>query len=250
MNGVVVFIGPTLDPDAIPPGLHVRGPARRGDVLLAMRAGFRDIAIVDGYFDHALPVWHKEILYALSQGHRVWGAASMGALRAAELARYGMRGIGRIFEAYRDGLLEDDDEVVIVHGDAEAKYRAMSEALVNMRVTLSQAVTDGVLGSTLASEYLSLARACYYPERNYAQLLSLAANSATLAPTVPALRAWLGPRFENKRDQKARDAAELLAQLGSTASDEPKDPQHVGERFVFAHTDGFQQLVDQLGLTL
>ena len=43
----------------------------------------------------------------------------MGALRAAELHAFGMRGVGRIFEAFRDGELEDDDEVAVVHGPAE-----------------------------------------------------------------------------------------------------------------------------------
>ena len=40
----------------------------------------------------------------MSEGVPVFGAASMGALRAAELHEFGMRGIGRIFEAFRDGV--------------------------------------------------------------------------------------------------------------------------------------------------
>jgi hypothetical protein len=74
----------------------------------------------------------------LAAGIPVYGAASMGALRAAELAQFGMVGVGRIFEAYRDGVLEpfdepfeDDDEVAVLHGPPELGHRAMSEALVN-----------------------------------------------------------------------------------------------------------------------
>ena len=51
----------------------------------------------------------------MSQGIHVFGSASMGALRA-ELCPFGMVGVGRIFEAYRDGELEDDDEVAVIHG--------------------------------------------------------------------------------------------------------------------------------------
>ena len=89
------------------------------------------IGIIDGYFQWAPAVWHKEILWAIQQGVHVFGAASMGALRAAELAPFGMRGVGRIFEAYRDGVLpgsgdepfEDDDEVAVVHGPAGERVR-------------------------------------------------------------------------------------------------------------------------------
>ena len=48
-------------------------------------------------------MWHKEILFALSEGIDVYGAASMGALRAAELDAFGMRGIGDVYSAYAEG---------------------------------------------------------------------------------------------------------------------------------------------------
>src|SRR5581483_2813112 len=91
-------------------------------------------------------VWHKEILWALTQGIHVYGSASIGALRAAELAPFGMVGVGRIFEAYRDGRLEDDDEVAVVHGPAEHAFQVHSEALVNLRATLAAARTAEVVG--------------------------------------------------------------------------------------------------------
>ena len=47
----------------------------------------------------------------MAAGTQVFGAASMGALRAAELAPFGMIGVGAIFAAYRDGRLTGDDEV-------------------------------------------------------------------------------------------------------------------------------------------
>ena len=43
-------------------------------------AGYRRIGIIDGHFGNVPSVWHKEILFALSKGVEVSGAASMGAL--------------------------------------------------------------------------------------------------------------------------------------------------------------------------
>jgi hypothetical protein len=42
------------------------------------------------------------------------GASSMGALRAAELDSMGMVGIGTVYQYYRDGIIESDDDVAIV----------------------------------------------------------------------------------------------------------------------------------------
>ena len=92
-------------------------------------------------------VRHKEILWAMSRGIHVFGSASIGALRAAELAAFGMEGVGTIFELYRDGVLEDDDEVAIAHGPAEVGFVAGSEAMVNIRQTLQRAERDGVISA-------------------------------------------------------------------------------------------------------
>jgi hypothetical protein len=54
------------------------------------------IGVIDGYFEVVPTVWHKEILWAMAQGIHVFGAASIGALRAAELDSFGMRGVGRL----------------------------------------------------------------------------------------------------------------------------------------------------------
>ena len=70
-------------------------------MIAAVRDGATAIGLVDGYFGGAAAVWHKEILYALSLGVRVLGASSMGALRAAECAAYGMEPVGEIARGLR-----------------------------------------------------------------------------------------------------------------------------------------------------
>jgi len=60
-------------------------------------------------------VAHKEILDVLKKGVTVVGGSSMGALRAAELDAFGMVGAGRIYECYRSGRIEADDEVAVTY---------------------------------------------------------------------------------------------------------------------------------------
>src|SRR5215471_16759549 len=95
-----LFVGPTLARTELGALCEFicLPPAAQGDVYHLARSRPRAIGIIDGYFDGMPAVWHKEILWALTQGIHVFGSASMGALRAAELHEFGMRGIGRIFE--------------------------------------------------------------------------------------------------------------------------------------------------------
>jgi hypothetical protein len=69
----------------------------------------------------------------------VFGSAGAGALRAAELETFGMRGIGWVFQAFRDGTLDQDDEVAVQCGNRADGYRPRSEAMVNIRQTLRAA---------------------------------------------------------------------------------------------------------------
>jgi hypothetical protein len=127
---IYVFLGPTLavtDARRILDATYLP-PVAMGDVaaVLMQPTTPKAIAIIDGVFQNVPAVWHKEILFALSQGVRVFGSSSMGALRAAELHAFGMEGVGRVFAAYRDGVLEDDDEVAVIHGPAEFGYLQLS----------------------------------------------------------------------------------------------------------------------------
>src|SRR5690348_14464795 len=101
-NQIFIFLGPTLSVTQASQILPARyfAPVRCGDILACLRLKPRVIGIIDGFFDRSASVWHKEILWALEAGVRVFGASSMGALRAAELEVFGMEGYGDIFAAY------------------------------------------------------------------------------------------------------------------------------------------------------
>ena len=141
---IPLFIGPSWPgiEASMPPEIDVRPPARRGDIAAAAAARPPAIALVDGVFETTPSVWHKEILHVLAQGITVFGAASLGALRAAELWQYGMVGIGKVFEAYRDGRQTRDDAVMVLHAPAALSYRPLTVALVDIEATLALADLD------------------------------------------------------------------------------------------------------------
>jgi hypothetical protein len=231
----ILFTGPTLLPEDVRSfGAHCLPPVRQGDIYrAAARHRPRAIGIVDGVFQHVPSVWHKEILWAMANGIHVFGAASMGALRAAELDVFGMVGVGRIFEAYRSGTLgeddapfEDDDEVAVIHGPAETGYLALSEAMVNIRATLSAAAGAGVIGAATRDALVRLAKATFYQERSYDALLEQA--PASVPPQeLAALRRWLpGGRVNLKR----KDALDMLAAMRDFLDADPP-PKQVSYRF-------------------
>ncbi|MFO1050370.1 MAG: TfuA-like protein [Geminicoccaceae bacterium] len=228
----VVFAGPSVPADEIRArlGAEILPPAALGDLLRVARAGARMVVLIDGVFERALPVWHKEILWALGQGVHVWGGASMGALRAAELHAFGMRGVGRIFEGYRDGTLEADDEVAVLHGPTEAGFAAVSEALVNVRATLAAAEAAAVLDCAQAEAALGAARAIHYRDRTWGAVLE------RLGPAAAPLRAWLPT---GRVDRKRLDALELLEAAQAFLD---RDPPSFAAQFAFAWTDPWDVL--------
>ena len=126
---ICLFIGPTLRRGDIPAELDAFAlpPAQQGDVYRAALNRPEAIGIVDGYFGGAPSVWHKEILWALSEGIQVFGSASMGALRAAELSSFGMRGVGRI-TLYSSDQLEPELDVGPVAG-ARSLFARLRDAV-------------------------------------------------------------------------------------------------------------------------
>ncbi len=217
----VIFAGPSLPPRLRPAGeplIEWRPPVRQGELYRAALARPAVIGIIDGYFEVVPTVWHKEILWAMAQGIHVFGAASIGALRAAELDVFGMRGIGEIYEAFRDGILEDDDEVAVLHGPEELGYPPLTEAMVNIRATLAEAVRGGVLAPELAARLSDIAKALFYKERTYEAVLKAAAASGLPAAALRDLIDWLpSSRIEQKRADAEAMLDAIRAHLAAAA---------------------------------
>lgn len=219
-----LFLGPTLPASEAAralPGAIVHPPIKAGDLIrLDPRSG-DVVAIVDGYFHHVAAVRHQEIMAALAVGVAVYGAASIGALRAAELHEFGMVGIGEVYELYASGTIDGDDEVAVAHLGADAGYRPLSEALVDIRRHCRDACAAGVLGSATATAIIAAARELPYDRRTYPEVLRRAG-----APDE-ALLAFV---HERGRSAKREDARLLLRRLFYTTR------QRGGPRREFAPT--------------
>jgi hypothetical protein len=205
----VIFAGPSLPPSVAPlvAGLDWRPPVRQGDLYLAALAGPAIIGVIDGYFERVPTVWHKEILWAMSRGIHVYGAASIGALRAAELADFGMKGIGRVYRQYRTSELTDDDDVAVLHGPAEVNYVQVTEAMVNVQATIDRALESGVVDPVIAAALVRIAKSLFYKDRTYDAILKAAAEQGLAPEALRRFADWLP---NGRVDQKRTDAVEML----------------------------------------
>lgn len=235
---IYVFTGPTLshpEGQSILDAIYLP-PTAQGDVSKITMQRPSAIGIIDGYFHRVPSVWHKEILLAMASGIHVFGSASMGALRAAELHSFGMVGVGRIFEGYAAGDITDDDEVAVIHGPAEAGYMALSDAMVNIRTTFDAAVADGVITSTTAQGLTDIAKATFFRHRRYDVVLGAGADEGLPADELNRLQEWLP---YGKIDQKKNDAIQMLRSIDEFLKNAP--PQKTVDYFVeptYAHMDG------------
>ncbi|NQZ13043.1 MAG: hypothetical protein HRT35_38345, partial [Algicola sp.] len=233
-----IFIGPTFPVAQAAKLLSAdyRPPSKQGDVYLACKDKPKVIGIIDGYFESTPSVWHKEILYALSQGIHVYGCSSMGALRAAELAMYGMQGVGEVYQQFADGKLEDDDEVAVTHAPAELHYQPISQAMVNIRATLQAARDSNIINTDTTTTLTAQAKNCWYPERHYDAIIAHAASLLTPVQ-CQALKDFI---THHEVDVKRNDALLLLKQLGGLGNLPAKIVN-----FNFVNTDAWAQLVEQ-----
>ena len=208
---VHVYHGPTVAADTIRqalPAAHLHPPIKHGDLMRLDVVPGDTVLIIDGLFHSAAAVRHKEVLHLLANGVHVVGASSMGALRAAELHPYGMVGIGWVFAAYRDGIIEADDEVAVTHTTDD--FRQAVEPLVNIRYTLDAAVGDGVIASCAAAAVLEAARGLPYPARTWRLLRRTTASvRPDLTEQFDRLIAWRDGR-STELDIKHQDALEAL----------------------------------------
>lgn len=213
LEKILVYLGPSLSlakARVILPNAIYRPPAKQGDIVTdVVNLNPARIILIDGYFRENLSVWHKEIVYALQfPGVKaIYGAASMGALRAAELDFLGMIGIGKIYHWYRDAVTEDDSEVALSFAVRESPegpvYYPSTIPLVDIRagVELYQQEFGEDEIAKLAVDFLEQMRKIFYMDRTQAVCERAWKD---LCPDIPM------PLIE----QKAIDARTALADFG------------------------------------
>ena len=171
MTAIPVFAGPSLPPAARPDGPFAwHPPAMAGDLVQWLGRPPARLCLIDGFFDSRPAPWHKELLLLMAAGTRVFGASSMGALRAAELHLFGMTGVGAIFRAYRDGRLHGDDEVALIHATEALDWAPLTVPMVEVRATLVAACRTGLMTPAQARRIRSLVHGVHFSERDWPQM--------------------------------------------------------------------------------
>ncbi|HOC77536.1 MAG TPA: TfuA-related McrA-glycine thioamidation protein [Methanofastidiosum sp.] len=179
MIKIIIYLGPSLPVDEAKKLLHSNNnrevtyapPIKRGDIPKAISENYQVIGIIDGIFFRESAVSPREIMEVLKSNIKVYGASSMGALRASELDRYGMVGIGKIYNWYRDGTLNSDDEVALSFDSEE--FIPISEPLVNIRETMKKALSENIINQEEYKIIFESAKKLYFPERKWKNIIQI-----------------------------------------------------------------------------
>lgn len=244
----VVFLGPTMtraEAAGILDAIYLP-PAAQGSVVAAVAMLHPSaIVLIDGVFQGEPAVRHKELLWAMSRGFPLYGAASMGALRAAELAPYGMIGVGRIYRWYRRYACLPDDAVAVLHGPQELGSKPLTVSLVDLRLTIRAAARGGRIDTRTSAALESAAMAVNFRDRSLPAVIARAAAAGHAMP--PGERERLaGVLRSSLVEQKKADAAAVLAKVrdvGAAVRPPICRPQ-------FTPTRAFRRDLEDAGLAL
>jgi TfuA protein len=209
----VIFLGPSLSRDKARKILDAdyRLPAKKGDLLQLILKEVDIIGLVDGYFLQDYPPTPIEVYNLVRKRNvKVLGSSSLGALRAVELGKYGMIGIGKIFRLFRDGILESDDEVAVTFTDY-TNYK--SEALIDIRYNLFLAQKYKIIDIITGRSILKISKQTYFPYRTYEDILD---KCKLKYPEIHSqLESFRDYILNNKKSLKEMDAVRLLKRIKS-----------------------------------
>ncbi len=169
---IIIFTGPSLSAQEASQILDAdyRGPVQRDDILKALHESPDIIGIIDGVFHQQPAVSHREIMEALKKGVIVVGGSSMGALRASELDDLGMVGVGYVYNQYKSGAIESDDDVAVVF--TPDTFEQLSDALVSVHYNLQKAHEKGLINAAQLELLVNTAKKIFYPKRTYKKIFN------------------------------------------------------------------------------
>ena len=207
-----VYLGPTLNLQTAKIYLqqaYYHPPIKCGDLIRLFRLKPKRIIIIDGIYETIPAVWHKEIMLGLDNGIEIFGAASMGALRAAELYPFGMIGVGQVFQDFLDKKLHDDDEVAVLHHNENGNYMPINDAMVNIRVTLELAYQEGAISLATKDDLIADCKRQFYPYRSLKK--SILRFEKSYPNDCASLSRWISTN--GLVDIKKQDAQLVLAHV-------------------------------------
>jgi hypothetical protein len=218
----VIFVGPSLSIErakTILPFADFRPPARKGDFQQLAKEDVQFVGFVDGVFLQDYPPTPIEVYSLLRNKNLILaGAASLGALRAVELEKFGMVGIGKIFELYKKGIIDSDDEIAVTF--SEQHYKLQSEALIDIRYTLYHACKNGVIDPETKKTLIRTAKSIYFPYRNYDELFEKVTGTLD-AEVLERLQRYVKT---HRRSLKEEDAIKLIEFLKQEYLKSLKEP--------------------------
>lgn len=214
MEKPVIFLGPSLSHEKARKifDADYRPPAKKGDFLrLAADPDAKLVGFVDGVFLQDYPPTPIEVYHlARKEGVLLAGAASLGALRAVELEKFGMVGIGKIFQLYKTGRVDADDELAVTFAP-EGDYRLQSEAMIDIRYNLFLARKNEVISRNAKIALVRVAKEIYFPHRNYAHIIQEAKKRHhALAGEIDSFGSYIA---SNRKSLKEIDAIRLVQYL-------------------------------------
>ena len=130
-----IYLGPSgyKIPKKLLNGWNIYPPCKQSDIFrLIDEYNPSTICIVDGLYKSIPAPWHKEILLALERGIEVHGLGSLGALRAAELEQFGMKGYGYVYNFIKEHDYLDDSIVALLHQSASENYKPITLAKIEI----------------------------------------------------------------------------------------------------------------------
>ena len=221
MNKPIIFLGPSLTHEKARKILDAeyRPPAKKGDFLrFTMSAdGLTVVGLVDGYFLQDYPPSPIEVYQLIVRKNTVViGSASLGALRAVELEKFGMIGVGKIFELYKKGVVNADDEIAVTFTEQEQQQSLQSEAMIDIRFNLFIAKRKGIIDEITKKTVTTVAKSVYFPYRNYEDILDKTKNMhPELKLGLESFRAYIR---NNRQSLKEKDAIRLVEYIKASVS--------------------------------
>jgi TfuA protein len=209
-ENALVFAGGSVTRAEAPPDANLSwtGPAEQGDLLAAVLDGFETILVIDGYFYDRFPCTTFEVMLALEQGVRVFGSSSIGALRAVELDRCGMRGIGHVYDDLKRQAIKPYHVVAQTYDDRD---RPLTTPLVNVLRFLEWAEEGGVIDAAERSACVDVAEGIHFTALTFeAYFRCLLGGRDPQAAAGLKLRTWFEERGAAAFDVKKQDALLLL----------------------------------------
>ncbi len=115
-------------------------PSEQGDMFMSILEGFKNILIIDGCLYKKFPCTTFEVMLVLEKGINVFGSSNIGALWAVELDKYGMNGLGYVYNYLKKQFIKPYHIVAQIYNEED---NTLSTSLVSIIYFLESCLNEG-----------------------------------------------------------------------------------------------------------